>query len=664
VKKGLPWLILLAFISPVEALENPLPFQLAMGDLTSLSLEQLSQIEVTSVSKSLEKFTKAAAAIFVISQDDIRRSGATSIPEALRLAPGIDVERINSNQWSIGVRGFGDRLARSVLVLIDGRAVYSPLYGGTYWEIQDYPLEDIDRIEVIRGPGGSLWGANAVNGVINIISKSAKDTQGTLLTAGGGTEERAFGGARYGGKVGDHVNYRVYGKYFDRDSSFHSNGNDFDAWHMGQGGFRTDWEPNKRDSLTLQGDLYGGSAGENVKLAVYSPPFSQTFQTDAPLSGANLLGRWKRMFSRASDLSLQWYYDRTNRIEPQAREFRNTFDLELQHRFGWAWRQELTWGLEYRLTSDLLDFPSTYVFDPANRTDHLVTGFVQNQIPLIDDLLRLTFGTKVEHNDYSGWEVEPSGRLAWTPTETQTVWTAVSRAIRTPAQADQDLDITLPNGAPAFVRLVGNPDFQSEKLTAYEWGYRVAPVSSLFVDIAAFYNRYTHLRSGEITPPPSFFVETSPGVPHLIFPVVEGNKFEGETHGLECGTTWNAFDWWRWRLNYSLLLMHLRLEPDSTDGSPRAAVTAGSSPRHQGSLQWSMDLPYHLELDPIARYQESLPTLGTPTYWNLDMRLAWHATHQLELSLVGQNLLQNHHAEADPTQEIQRGFYGQATWHW
>ena len=631
-------------------------------DLTTLSLEELSNLEVTSVSKSPQKYLQSPAAIAVITQDDIRRSGVTSIPEALRLAPGIDVQRINSNQWAVGIRGFGDRLSRSVLVLIDGRAVYSPLFAGTYWEVQDYPLEDIDRIEVIRGPGGTLWGANAFNGVINIITKNAKETQGAMVSGGGGTEEKRFGTARFGGKSGDNLFYRFYGKYFDRDSSFHSNDDNFDAWQMGQGGFRADWNATPRDSLTLQGDLYKGQTGEELTIATYSAPYQETLRQNADVFGANVLGRWKRDLTDDSDLALQWYYDRTDRTDLNFTEHRDIFDLDFQHRFGWVARQEITWGADYRLTANRITSIPTIVFDPADRTDHLATMLLQDKIDLVENRLALTVGSKIEHNDFSGWEEEPSGRLAWTPTSKQTLWTAISRAVATPSQVDQDLTATLPvlRGVPIFVRQVGNKNFQSENVLAYEWGYRIQPAEPVLVDAAGFYNRYHHLLSGEVG---TSFLEFTPSL-HSVLPVVLGNKFEGETHGWELAVTWSLTKAWRLRADYSLLLMHLHVEPDSADTTGRAEDTAGSSPRHQASLGSSMDLPGHFELDPTVRYTDVLSALGIPPYWEMELRVAWHATRRLELALVGENLFQAHHPEFDRAQEIQRGFYGKATWSW
>ncbi len=642
------------------------PIVLAAADLTALSLEDLSKLEVISVSKAPEKYLQAPAAVFVITAEAIRRSGATSIAEALRLAPGVQVARINSNLWSVGVRGFGgDRLSRSVLVLMDGRAVYSPLFAGTYWEVQDYPLDDIDRIEVIRGPGGTLWGANAFNGVINIITKPAAETQGGLMTAGGGTEERAFGGFRYGGKAGQTGHWRAYGKYFDRDASFHANNDDYDAWSMGQGGFRSDWKPGSNDSITVQGDLYKGSAGGELPIATYDAPFLEAIRKDAELFGANLLGRWSRTLSETSGLMLQWYYDRTNREDLNFREFRDTADLEFQHRFGWLAGQTLTWGFDYRFTSNYIDSVPTIVFDPKNRRDHLGSGFIQNQVPLVPEKLELTFGTKIEHNDFSGWEYQPSARLAWTPTPTQLIWTAGSRAVRTPSQVEQDLQATLPvtPGVPAFARLVGNKNFGSERLTAYEAGYRVQPTEACLADLSAFYNRYDNLLSGELSTP-SFFVEPNPAPPHLVLPVTLDNKLEGESHGLEVSGTLQALPGWRWNGTYSLLLMHLRPSAGGSDVIDRAAETSGRSPRHQALLGSSVDLPGHWEWDPTLRYTDVLSFLGVPAYWSFDTKLAWHPQKHVELALVGQNLLQSHHPEVTPGLEIQRGFYGKMTWGW
>src|SRR6267378_1284098 len=320
------------------------------GQLKKLSLAQLGDLEVTTVSKEPVTVARTPAAIYVITQEDIRRSGATSIPEVLRLVPGVEVARIDSSKWSIGVRGFGSRLSRSVLVLIDGRTVYTPLFAGVYWEVQDTLLEDIERIEVIRGPGGTIWGANAVNAVINIITKSAKDTHGTLASSGGGNIDQGFVGFRYGGGKGKDFNYRVYGKAFTRGREFHPDGRQFDDWRMAQTGFRTDWDLHTRDTLTLQGDLYNSDDGERVGTATYSPPSTANVEQNAELSGGNLVGRWRRVLSAGSDVQFQTYYDRTNRKEANFAESRDTFDVDFIHHLA-PWRQNFLWGLGAQISS-------------------------------------------------------------------------------------------------------------------------------------------------------------------------------------------------------------------------------------------------------------------------------------------------------------------------
>ena len=293
----------------------------------------------------------AAAAVYVITQEDIRRSGVTTIPESLRLAPGVQVARVDSSHWAVSIRGFSSTLSRSMLVLIDGRSVYSPLFAGTFWDVQDVMLEDIDRIEVIRGPGGTIWGANAVNGVVNIITKKTKDTQGSIAVAGGGTQEQGFGAYRYGGKIGENFNYRVYGKYFDRSHEFHSTTPNFDGWNRARVGFRTDWDITSRDNLTVQGDVYAGRAGQSTDISSFSPPFLSTVRQDADLNGGNVLGRWRHAFTETSDMSLQLYYDRSDRTQPDFREFRDTIDVDFQHHFRLSSRHDFIWGLGYRWTT-------------------------------------------------------------------------------------------------------------------------------------------------------------------------------------------------------------------------------------------------------------------------------------------------------------------------
>ncbi len=392
-------------------------------DLKGLSLEQLGNLEVTTVSKEPVTIARTAAAIYVITQEDIRRSGVTSIPEALRLAPGVDVERIDGVKWAIGIRGFTSRLSRSVLVLIDGRSVYSPLFHGVYWEVQDTLLEDVDRIEVIRGPGGSIWGANAVDGVINIITKKSKDTRGGLVSASGGTVDQASLDARYGAGNGKDFNYRVYGKGFDRGPEYHFDNRNFDDWRRFQAGFRADWDASSRDAVTVQGDFYDGVAGESVRIASLTPPSSSVVDSNAYLAGGNILGRWQRTFSGTSDLQIQAYFDRVNRRQASQAEYRNTFDLDLVHRFALATHNEFTWGFGVRVSRGWVPaVVSTYVFTPDKRTDHLYTAFIQDEVSLIPDRLSFTAGAKIIHSAFTGFDAEPSVRLLWTPTAKQTFW--------------------------------------------------------------------------------------------------------------------------------------------------------------------------------------------------------------------------------------------------
>lgn len=634
-------------------------------DLTELSPSELAELEVTSVSKKPEKRSRVAAAVHVVTAEDVRRSGARSLPEALRLAPGVQVARINSNQWAVGVRGFSSRLSRSLLVLMDGRSVYTPLFAGVYWEVQDTLLEDLERIEVVRGPGGTLWGANAVNGIVNVISRSARETQGLFIQGGGGSEERGFGAVRYGGQAGSSLAYRVYGKYFDRRPGFHADGRDFDAWHMGQAGFRADWDPGTKSSLTFQGDLYHGRAGQLTTLSSYQPPFAQTVESEARLSGGNVLARWQRASPSGSRLSAQAYYDRTNRTEASFEEARDTFDLDLQHHISLPLRQELAWGLGYRVSRGRTGGVPTIVFDPARRTDDLFSGFVQDEIEMAGDRLRLTVGAKAERNDYSGFEIQPTGRLLWQPRSRQSVWLAVSRAVRTPSRVEHDLALTAildPRG-PTFARVLGDKRFRPEKAVVYEAGYRIQAAERFTADVAAFYNRYDDLFSLEMG---TIAREASPPPAHLVLPFLIGNRLEGRGYGIELAAAARPIPWWQLSGAYSHLRLELRTDPGSTDTSSQNAE--GASPRHQLSLRSTMDLPAELGFDLSFRRASELPAQRVPGYSSVDARLAWSPSARIELAAVGQNLLDAQHVEfggGSPSRtDVERGFYAQLSLRW
>jgi iron complex outermembrane receptor protein len=633
--------------------------------LKGLSLEQLGNIEVTTASKEPVKVSRTPAAIYVITQEDIRRSGATSIPEALRLAPGVEVARIDAVKWSIGIRGFGSRLSRAVLVVIDGRTVYDPLYAGVYWEVQDTLMEDVERIEIIRGPGATIWGPNAVNGVINIISKKAKDTRGGLVSAGGGNEQRFFD-FRYGAGNGANFNYRVYGKTFTRGPEFHPDHKNFDDWQMGQGGFRMDWDPKGSDALTLQGDLYKGSIGESISVAT-EPTFPPSIiQQDGELSGGNLLGRWRHVLKDGSDLQFQTYYDRTSRHEATLAEMRDTFDIDFLHHKTLARRHELLYGAGARFSVGRTPpVVPTVVFAPANRTDKLYSAFVQDEIQLLGEgkELWLTIGSKFVRTDFSGFGAEPSARLLQTLGR-QTWWASVTRALRTPSDVEETLTVNgLVSANPlTIVRLANNGKFVPETLLGYEAGYRRLLGSKLYVDITAFHNRYDNLLSVESGSP---FLETSPSPQHFVAPFVFGNGLYGSTTGFEIAPDWKPVGGWRLNGSYSYLYINLNTQPGSRDVST-VNSTQGSSPHHQVTLQSSLDLPGRLEFSQTYRYVSTLPKQLVASYGTADVRLSWRRIDHFDFSVVGQNLLQPHHVEygGDPGTlvGIKRNIYGAITW--
>jgi iron complex outermembrane recepter protein len=642
-----------------------------------LSLEELGNIEVTTASKEPEQVRKTPAAIFVITQDDIERSGATNIPEALRLAPGVEVARIDGNKWSIGIRGFGSRLSRSVLVLIDGRTVYTTLFAGTYWEVQDTVMEDIDRIEVIRGPGGTIWGPNAVDGVINIITKDSKDTQGTLASVGGGNVEHGFANLRSGGGNGRGLNYRVYGKGFSRGAEFHDDNQNFDGWSAGQAGFRMDWQKNDHDTFTLQGDMYDEAAGESVQATNYTPPFSQVINNDAHLSGGNIMGRWKRQMGDGKDFQLQAYYDRTNRHEPNFGDIRNTVDVDFLERIPLPWRQRLSVGAGVRLSDgDELEVVTGLTFDPADKTDQLYTAFIQDEIELVPHRLSLIAGTKLLHTNFTGVDLEPSARILWTPTDKETVWASFTRAVRTPADVERDFFLSgfigfAPDGTPSFARFNANRNFVSEILKGYEAGYRRLLRQNFYLDLAGFFNQYNHLFSEEITGAP-FLEDTPPPLadnivapPHFLLPAQFGNSLVGTTTGGEIAPEWRPAAFLRLRGSYSFLVMHIKKAPNSLDIGSAPGIQ-GSSPQHQFSMQSGFDLSKALTLDLIYRYVSALPGQGVHLYSSADATFGWRVSNHVRLSVAGQNLLRPHHAEdgGEPVGlvEIKRSVYGKLTW--
>jgi iron complex outermembrane receptor protein len=628
--------------------------------LTQLSLRELSQVEVTSVSRKEEALHEAASAIYVLTNEDLKRSGAVSIPEALRMVPGLNVARINANKWAISSRGFNGRFANKLLVLIDGRSVYTPIYSGVYWDAQDTLLEDVDRIEVIRGPGATVWGANAVNGVINIITRRARETQGLLITGGGGNEEQGFGALRYGGRLSEKLHYRVYARGFNRDDFVSSSGRDAsDEWWYGRGGFRLDWEPTPADIVTLQGDYYYGRANDQLLLATTNAPYFGLFQESARSRGANALGRWQRQLSDRSSTLLQFYFDRADRQTLYLDAEQHTYDLDFQHQIETSDWNEIIWGLGYRLIRDDIGGTFGATYDPVRRSDQLFSTYLQDEITLVPDRLRLTLGSKFEHNDYSGFEWQPGARLAWTPGKRQTFWAAISRAVRTPSRFEHTstANVVAP-AAPAVRTLVSpNRSFDSEKLLSYEIGYRVQPVERVALDAAVFINDYEDLRSSERG-------LAMLGTP-VVVPITYANKIRGETCGGELSAHVRLTDQWRVSAGYSLLRMDLRRESDSKDSAFEGMED--DSPQNQFHLRSFLDLTHGLQLDSAVYFVDALQNQGVASYLRWDVRLGWQVTQSLEAQIVVQNILDDRHAEFGAStlvtpSEIQRSIFGSLTW--
>ncbi len=627
------------------------------ASLKKLSVQELMELEVTSVSRRPEKLLEAPAAIQVLSNEDIRRAGVTNIPSALRLANNVDVAQENGHEWVISARGFSSDVGNKLLVLMDGRTLYTPLFSGVFWDRQDYVLEDIDRIEIISGPGGALWGANAVNGIINITTRSSRDTHGLHLEAGGGTNPRSFVTARYGAALNDSTSYRVYAKYADRADQSLTDGTDArDAWHMGQGGFRLDSQRSSGDTLTLQGDLYRNEA---------------QLQTggEGTVMGANILGRWSRELSPDSGMILQLYYDRTDlelavpafvfAPEGTFKDELDTYDLDFQHSLPVGASHHLVWGLGYRFTHDVVTNAPALAFFPDTLDQHLFSAFIQDEIRLRPDFI-LTLGTKVEHTDYTGFELEPSFRAQWNLAERQSLWAAVSRAVRTPSRIDRDL--SQPSPGFLIVLLQGGAAFDSETLLAYELGYRAQLGARIGIALSTFYNEYDELRSTSISPPDPLF-----GLP---FPFFFENNLEGETYGFELSATVQALDHWRLHGGYRLLQEHIRVKAGHFDFNNARNETA--DPQQQLSVRSSVDLPRNVQLDTTLRWVDTriVNDAGVartvPDYAELDIRLGWSPTRTLELSIVGQNLLHDQHPEfgiPGPTRvELERSVHGKAVW--
>jgi len=603
--------------------------------LKHLTIEQLAQIDVTSVTKHAEPIGEAAAAVSVITQEDLRRSGVTTLAEALRLVTGVAVARSDGHTWAISARGFNSPTADKMQVLLDGRVVYTPLFSGVQWDVQDTVLEDVDRIEVVRGPGATLWGANAVNGVINIVTKRASQTAGAFVQVGGGTT-LGESVVQYGGAFGAGTSYRVWGKYSYRGGLEFANGTDArDPLQTGRAGFRIDWESASRTTVTMQGDAYDGRIGLSDR-------------PDIAVAGGSVLLSASHTFSSGSQLLLQGYYDGTYRNVPrQFSEHRDTYDVQLQYRAGLGARHDLTTGVGYDLTSGRAPKSLVLFFEPESRSSPLFNAFVQDEIAIRPQRVALTLGTKLEHNDYTGVEVEPTARLRWTPRPGQTLWAAASRAVRMPTRFDSDLRFT---GFSPIVLVAGSAEFRSETVVSSEIGYRQTLGTQLSFDVATFYNVYRELRSQEPTPPSGF-------------PIVLANNLQAHTAGLELTTDYHPFARVQLHAGYAFFSEQLRFRANSLD-STRGAQEA-DDPRHQWSLRSYIDLPGRTEVDAMFRVVGELPDPHVDRYAELSLRFGWRVGRAMELSIVGNDLLHAQHVEfgnLTPPEAFPRSVYARTTW--
>jgi iron complex outermembrane receptor protein len=629
------WLtsLLLTATMPVQAA------QVETHNLADLSLEELANIQITSVSKKSESLANAPASIFVITGEDIRRSGATTLPEAVRLAPNLQVARVDARNYAITARGFNSPFENKLLVLIDGRTVYTPLFSGVFWDAQDVVLEDIERIEVISGPGATLWGANAVNGVINVITKTAADTQGGLVAAGASKNEKN-GVLRYGGVLNNGGHYRVYGKYADNDDTQRADGAPvLTGWRRQQAGFRTDWG-NTNQSITLQGDAYNGA-------------LHQLGTQNISIAGANLVGRLNTKLAEGSELSLQAYWDYTERNQPGAFiEHLHTLDIQLQHSIKIAQAHDVVWGAGYRFASDHVQNDKSFAFLPGSLDMYWGNVFVQDEIALHDSV-RLTAGAKLENNNYTGVEFLPTIRLSWKPAANNLIWGSASRSVRTPSRIDRDFfsptNPAIVNGVPRFT-LAGGANFDSEVAKVLEIGYRVQPAPTISYSATAFYSRYDNLRTLE--PNPNGFGS------------VFSNGAEGKTRGIEMWGSWQAMPAWRLSAGLVAQRINTTLKPGSRDSTGTTGL-ATSDPSHYWMLRSSYDIAEGKELDMTIRHSGNLSTPAVPAYTTMDIRYGWKIRRDLELSVVGQNLLDRSHPEygaAPGRSEYDRSVFVKLLW--
>jgi iron complex outermembrane receptor protein len=636
------WLVLGIPTAIAQGGSTPAPPQGpgSASSLKSLTLEQLSDVEVVTYNKTPSDLMKTPAAIYVITSDDILRSGATSIADALRLAPGVEVARISSTTWAIGIRGLQNNFSKSVLVLIDGRNVYTPLFAGVYWDVQDMPLEDIDRIEVIRGPGGTIWGPNAGNGVINIITKRASDTQGAIGSALAGNQDHTIDDLQYGGMPGKQFSFRLFGRGFERAHEYHTDGINDDTWHQERGGFRADYAAGRATYLA-EGDVYRGS----------SPHIVGTTPLYDKVSGGDINLRWERRVNDSNGFYVQTYFDRTLRTNPAfLSETRNTFDMEFVHHFMLLKHQSFSYGGGLRFSPYLThEQESVDTLSPAGGTDHVHTAFVQDELDL-GPRVTVTVGAKMQHNNFSGFDVQPSARVLWQAGKHQSLWAGVTRAVTTPSDLEENFLIVAQEAPNTFLQLLGNKQFKSEDVIGYEAGYRVVRGDRFYVDLSSFWNQYSRLQSFSALTP-----SVSQGNTYLT--IQYQNQIAGHTTGFEFAPRFTIASWWRVNSSYSFVSSTFNSNGPTSDISSTGSASTyeKSTPRHAVFVESRIDLPFRIQFDQFYRYASQLPAQKVKAYQTMDLRASRPIGRDILVQVVGQDLFQPHHAEwgtGDPAQPV------------
>jgi len=654
MKKILTSTLLSALLLPASAYAAE---SKGIDDLGSLSLESLGKI-VTSVSRKPEDSFRAAAAIHVITNDDIKASGATHVAEVLRGVPGLNVSRIDSSNWAISSRGFNGFFSNKLLVQIDGRTLYTPMFSGVYWDIQNLPLEDVERIEVIRGPGATQWGANAVNGIINIITKNSAATQGTYASTLVGNQDRSITDVRYGGKINEDAYYRAYAEYADRAATrtpgSGPSGNN--EWTTGKVGFRSDWTVSDTRKITLQGDAYNA----NIHLDLYLPSFTSLTGTDLRQDtinsqGFNTLGRWEEKHSDTLQSNFQAYLDYQSPSYSSLKQEIYTVDLDYQTNWKATDRNEIMWGAGSRLISSNLTGSPELTVARNIKSEVILNAFLQDTYAVVPKELYFTVGSKLEHNSFSNFEIQPSARVSWYPDNKQTVWAAVSRAVRTPSILEESSNFNSQTIAAGLIaQQQYNKNMTSEDLVAYEVGHRIKPTQSVSLDSTAFINDYRKLATNE----PLAFIDAGGG--NFYAPYQINNLGSGRAYGFEESADWDVTPTWNLVANYSYI--NLLLDQSQTL-DPTFKGQEGNVAHHQFMLRSQLYLPHDVRLINTAYYVDRLPNQSVDAYARFDMEVIWKATEGIELSLNAQNMFDPKHPEfgAPPNgvqNEIPRAVYG------